>query len=105
MEDEPPEGEMRLEAVFSVTCLLDVLGKLVRVYVDYEILCWGRPKMGRLVVGTWVQGFVTMEGDHRRRNRGRNVAWHRLCQRDERLGSYDERKKRSACVSGDRVLG
>jgi hypothetical protein len=72
VKDEHPGGEMRLEAEFSVTYELGVLGKLVWMCVD-EMLCWRWPKMGRLVEGARVRGFVTMEGDHRRRNRGRNV--------------------------------
>jgi hypothetical protein len=66
VEDEAPEREMGVEAVLSVTCLLDVPGKLAWVYVDYAMLYW---KMGQLVVGRWVPGLVTMEGGHRRRNR------------------------------------
>jgi hypothetical protein len=104
LRDEPPEGEMELEAEFFVSCLLNVHVKPVWMYVD-EMLCWRWRKMGQLVVCTWVQGFVTIEGGHRRRNRDQNVAWLRLCQRCERLDSCDERKKRSACVSDDQVLG
>lgn len=104
VKDECPGQAMGLKAEFSVTYLLDVLGKVAWMNGD-EIVCWLWPKMGQSVEGTWAQGFGTMEGDHRRRNRGLNVAWHCLCQRYERPGSCDGRKKRSACVSDDRVLG
>ena len=89
--------------MLSVTYAQGVPERVVKV--RYEVLCWQWAKIERLS-DMWVQGFVTMEGDHRRHNRGRNGALNLPClwQMREPLKSYDEREKGRACVSGDRAL-
>jgi hypothetical protein len=92
-----------LEVGVSVACKKAVLGR--PVWIHYEVLCWQWREIERLS-DMPVQGFVMIEGEHRRHNHGQNEASHRPSpyQWHESLNSCYGRKKVKAFVSNDRVL-
>jgi hypothetical protein len=89
---EVPVAKECFDPMLSVTHAPGVPEKVAWVY--YEMLCWQWPKIERLS-DMWVQGFVTMGGDHRKHNHGWNDVLNLpfLWQRCEPLEPYDEREK------------